>query len=397
MTSPFFSPDSLSKFRNLERRLSTLGADLKRFKRLDVDKLHEAETKLTRLVQRRQDTMPAYEALNDVSIVRGLMTIAAIRELREWKSERDDGVKLIEGMTYWVVKNEGGRLVGKRCHYLGEDQARWAHVDTDVRVMKAFELLRHGDDEDFRKVYFEMADGAGLESANGFIRKHITESSNEALTLIEQYCNSRWNGPWPWQVPAPRKLKMLIKENIVTSLKKFRAEFEADDQLIFEGELEKSEIITDLIGWNGEIDSMIEKFGKRTGELIASVREKIRTEFGDHGLDGIDGMIDKIKSTVDTLTDVKTEVESTIQSLLGNAPQTDFDAEGPAMPDDGLGDIGMDGDQPPEFDDGGGDPDGDLALDDAEGDLGDDAFADDDLGDLDLDNIDGERPMKADA
>ncbi len=394
MTSPFFSVDSLGKFRNLERRLDSIGVSLKRFKKLDVEQLQEAEKKLTSLIERRKRTMPAFEALKDDAIVRGLLTVGAIRELREWKAERDDGVKLVEGMTYWVVKTEDNRLVGKRCHYLGESEARWAHVDADVRVMKALELLRHGDDEDFRKIYFEMADGAGVESVNGFVRAHITESSDQALALIEGYCNSRWNGPWPWQVPAPRKLKMLIKENIVTSLKKFRAEFEADDQLIFEGELEKSEIITDLIGWNGEIDSMIEKFGKRTGELIASVREKIRTEFGDHGLDGIDSMIDKIKVTVDTLTDAKTEVESTIQSLLGNAPQDDFDAPDGAPPvsADGLG--GDMGDEPPAFDDGADDGLGDdLSLDD-EGDLGDDAFADGNLDDLNLDDIDGERPKK---
>lgn len=394
MTSPFFSVDSLGKFRNLERRLDSLGVSLKRFKKLDVERLQEAEKKLTSLIDRRKRTMPAFEALKDDTIVRGLLTVGAIRELREWKAERDEAVKLVEGMTYWVVQTDGNRLVGKRCHYLGESKARWAHVDSDVRVMKALELLRHGDDEDFRKIYFEMADGTGVESVTGFIRNHITESSDQALALIESYCNSRWNGPWPWQVPAPRKLKMLIKENIVTSLKKFRAEFEADDQLIFEGELEKSEIITDLIGWNGEIDSMIEKFGKRTGELIASVREKIRTEFGDHGLDGIDGMIDKIKVTVDTLTDAKTEVESTIQTLLGNAPQTDFDAADGAPPvsADGLG--GDMGDEPPAFDDGADDGLGDDLSLDGEGDLGDDAFADDDLGDLNLDDIDGERPKK---
>lgn len=388
MTSPFFAPDSRSKFRTLERRLAVLGANLNRFKKLDVDQLLEAENKLQRLVDRRKRTMPAFEALKNDGVVRGLLTIAAIKALREFKEERDEGVNLIEGMTYWVAKTEGNKLVGKRCHYLGEGRARWAPVDQDVRVVKALELLRHGDDEDFRKIYFEMADGLGVEATNGYDRRHILESSDKALNLIEGYCNSRWSGAWPWQVPAPRKLKMLIKENIVTSLMKFRAEFEADDQLIFEGELEKSEIITDLIGWNGEIDAMIEKFGKRTGDLIASVREKIRTEFGDHGLDGIDGMIDKIKSTVDTLTDVKTEVETTIQSLLGDAPQTDFDAPMDMPPADGLdggGLDGLDGGEPAEFDDIGGDIDMD-----ADADISDDAFADDDLGDLNLDDFGGD-------
>lgn len=392
-TAPFFAPDNLGKFRRLERRLGVMGQKLDRFKKLDVEQLQEAETKLSKQIERRKLTMPAYEALNDKGVVRGLLTIAALKELREYKEERDDSFDLLEGMTYWVTKVEDGRVRGKRCHYLGESRARWTPVNEDVRVLKALELLRHGEDDDFRKIYFEMADGLGVESASKFDRRHLVRSSDAALNLIEQYCDSRWQGVWPWQTPAPRKLKMQIKENIVTSLKKFREQFDQDDQLVFEGELEKSEIITDLIGWNAEIDQMIEKFGKRTGDLIATVREKIRTEFGDHGLDGVDGMIDKIKSGVDTLTDVKTEVENTIQSLLGNAPKTDFDS-----PDDqgvNLDGGGMD-DGPPEFDDLGGDMGGAP-----EDDLGDDAFGDD-LGDLDLDNLGGdldggdvgERPKK---
>lgn len=394
-TAPFFAPDNLGKFRRLERRLGTLGQKLDRFKKLDADQLFEAEAKLTKLIERRKRTMPAYEALNNPGVVRGLLTIAAIKELREFKEERDEAYPLVEGMTYWLTKLEDGRVKGKRCHYLGEDRARWAPVNEDVRVLKALELMRHGEDEDFRKIYFEMADGLGVTAASKFNRRHLTRSTDAALNLIEQYCDSRWAGAWPWQAPAPRKLKMLIKENIVTSLKKFREQFEQDDQLVFEGELEKSEIVTDLIGWNGEIDQMIEKFGKRTGDLIASVREKIRTEFGDHGLDGIDGMIDKIKGTVDNLTDVKAEVENTIQSLLGNAPAADFDApvdDGGAPPIDDMGAGGLD-DEPTEFDDIGGDPGA------GDADISDDAFASDDLDDLNLDDIGGgddagERPKK---
>jgi methyl-accepting chemotaxis protein len=380
MSTNILRKSPIERFRALESRLSSLGKKLDGFKSKSVNQLDRDIYKLNESLIQMQESLPFASTVKNPKYVVSILTKDALTALKEHKTMRDEAVKILEGMTYYSAKNIYGRIVGKRAT-IKENKALWYNINEDTRVLKATEILRHGSDENFRKIYFEYANGMGLKALDKFDFNHIKKSTPKALNLIEAYCDRFWEGKWPWEHKAPKKVYDLIKETKEMSIKKYRSQFDFGLQSLLEGEMEKSQIVTELGTFIDKVDSMIETLGRTSGTLMTTTRDAIRTEFGDDAMSDMESALsDKIRSTVDALSDLKTSIAEKVDSLSGNTAEpsakAEFDDMGAGPDADMVGDMGDDGDMAEiEFDD------------------EDVAPAEDDF-DFDLDNMSGEREKK---
>lgn len=378
----------LDRYRLLESKLEALGRDISVFRKKSTPVLEETISVLENRISNKRFETGFMDFMKDNDYVKDIYTRDALSCLLEYKNARDASVVLVPGMTYYNTKTEGTpeRVVGKRCFYISEDHAFWSPVNEDVRVMKAMEVMQWGSDDQFRKVYFELADGRLFESTEDLMLEHITESSNEALDAIEEYCNSLWEGAWPWEQTAPMKLKTAIKENTAMtkkSVQEFRESFTSLVRTLNEGEIERSAVITKMQGYIEDIDNMLEKLGRVSGNLLTDVRENVRAEFGDSAADEIGELVEQhIRGAADELAKLKGAWSGKLNDLIsGNTSEpAEFDQD--LGGEEEGGDLDLDADpadmeEPDEID-------GDLDL------------GDDDLGDdLELDDEDeGERDKK---
>jgi len=346
--------EPLERYRILETKLEAMGRNINKFRTKSTPILKETISVLeNRIANKRFDT-GFMDFMEDDSYVKDIYTRDALSCLLEFKSGRDSSVVLIPGMTYYFAICEGTpkRVVGKRCFYISESKAYWAPVNEDVRVLKAMEVMQWGNDDQFRKVYFELADGRLFESTTELMLEHITESSNKALNQIAAYCDTIWEGAWPWSVTAPMKLKTAIKENTTMTkrnVQEFRKEFTSLVRKLNEGEIERSAVITKMQGYIEDIDNMLEKLGRVAGNLLTDVRETVRTEFGDTAATDIEDLVQQhIKAAADELAKLKTSWTEKLETLLnggqGDQEPDEFDADPEAGMGDDMGDEG-------EFDD----------------------------------------------
>lgn len=325
------SVDPIEKYYALEKRLMAFNRDISSFKSKSISDvnhaIHVLESKVTAIME--DDNFNAYH--QNPSYVKETLTLEALKLVRQIKETKEANEVLIPGFTYYDCTIKESRVVGKKCFFT-EGRALWTDVNQDVRVMKVMEIMEHGTDEDFKKLYFEMADGKPFASAAKFTTTHITESSDKALTEMATYAENRWDGKWPWQVKASRKLSRTIRENtkmIKNSLRQFRDEFSATRRQIAEGEIEKSEIILKFRGVGDDITSMIEKLGKTSAALMTDERDRVRTEFGDQHLAGLETLSrETITHAVDALSDLKAGIDKQIEEMSnggGEAPRPEFD------------------------------------------------------------------------
>lgn len=392
--------NSVSKYRSLEKRLSSFGRDISNYKNRplsDIDYMIKiTEGKLENIVN---DTAFNSYAQNE-DYVKETLTLQAFKAIKDIKEGNERSEVLIPGYTYYDCKITGNLVSGKKCFFIKESKAQWIKVRQDVRVLKAMELLEHGTDEDFKKIYFELADGMPFKSASKMCMEHITKSSNKSLSEMAAYCDTRWSGKWPWQVKASRKLTSKIMENqkmVRNSLRTFRDEFNKTRRRINEGEIEKSEIILKFKGLADDITGMIEKLGKTSGALITDTRDQVRTEFGDQHLSALETISkETITHAVDALSELKGAIEKQVDDMANNSGDVRPAFDDPMAPPAPGGDQG-----PGEFDDAPeGDPNmqggDDMDMGDGEEDPdmegGDDMDADFDL-DAEL-NLGDERKKK---
>jgi len=360
----------IDRFRVLETKLDAMGRDISVFRKKTAPLIRETINVLEQRINEKRFQTGFMEFMKDENYIKDIYTRDALACLLEYKSDRDASTQLIPGMTYYMARRNGNNIVGKRCHYIMEDKAYWSPVNEDVRIMKAKEVMQWGTTDNFRKIYFELADGRLFESTQETMLEHLTESSDSALDDIESYCDSLWEGAWPWELATPMKLQNIIKENTEMtkrSVQEFRSEFKDIIRNLNEGEIEKSAVITKMQGYIDDIDGMLEKLARTSGNLLTDVRETVRAEFGDGAADRIDSLVqDKIKGAADNLSELKSQWAQELESIIN---PSDENAEFDAMDEP---------EEPEEM------PSDDISEpDEIEGDLD---ISDDEIGDIELDN-----------
>lgn len=243
-----------------------------------------------------------------------------LSNLREHIETLEETEQLVPGFTYYTDVRQFGKLVeGQTCTYLGENRpAHWINFIDSSPVMKALELLKHGDQNDFRRIYVEMANGRS-DSLDDITIEHITESTDTALYEMEAYCDARWDGPWPWEVQAPYKINRLIEEfkqmrqrtmyEMHQTLQGMLREFE-------EGGQEQFEIVQMVHGMGESVQKMIEQFAKLAGDAMINLRAAVMTQRGDEGAMRVEhGLTSAVNQAADSLARLKVELDNLTSEL----------------------------------------------------------------------------------
>lgn len=272
-----------------------------------------------------------------------------IKQMRVAKEARE---VLVPDYTYYRgVKQFGPILEGQRCHMVNQTEPNWIAFRTPIAVMKAIEVIRHGDLEDFRTIYMEHANGR-IDGLQRVSIQHISESTQDALKQIESYCDTRWDGAWPWENRAPMKLHTRIEEarNMrKMSVKEMRGRFDHILRVLREGEMEKFEVMTTLNTMIDQLDGMISDLGKLSSAAIESAAAA-RALVGDEVASSIESSVTPgISQMSQSLSQMKASLEQArdhIQSGTGGGEMNE-----PGLGGDAGGDLGTPADAlgtPPE-------------------------------------------------
>lgn len=364
MALEFLNCPPKEKFRKAEQDLKTLyNVDLSRYKAMTPRQL---ESKVTFLDKKRTKTIRegVYGSwLKDEGYNRDLLLKEALVSLKEHKQECRLKEVLIPRLGYYKnVKRFGPIIEGKVCFFDKNKANDWIPFRQKIAVAKVFEVLRHGDQDDFRKLYFELADGK-IDSCVEVSLEHILESSKSSLTEMEKYCDSAWDGPWPWETPAPYKLRDRIEEKRIMrqkSIAEMRGRFNHLLTLLREGEMDKYEVISSAEDMISKVQGMVEDLGKLSGETLLTLRDNARTTFGDEAAEQIQQAVNEpLNQAAESLSRLRASMEETVEQLKSS---NGFDDEGSSEPSldrgmpkgmgspdmgglsDELADINLDGD-----------------------------------------------------
>ena len=338
MFTDVIKKSALQRYKDLSNKATRFGFSVNKYEKMSASQLREEELRLDRAIK-ESSFKHAFSTELSESHSKLLLKKSSVIALREFKEERDNNTPIFEGLAYYSTKVKDGRIVGKKS-VVKEGRAFWLPLNEDIAIEKAKLLMKYGVDDDFRKIYFEMSDGVGVDAISSFDMRNITESSASAKKVIEAYCDDRWEGAWPWETYVPKKLKELVKETEDMSLSKFRKDFEEFEAMLVEGEMEKADIMTQLKGFSEKLDSNIEALGRMSGQLMTGLRDDIRTEYGDQAITDMESSVnDKIKSATDSLSDLKAVIYDQIEKLNGGGEEdpnalVDFDADPEAETDD---------------------------------------------------------------
>jgi hypothetical protein len=316
------------------------------FETMSIEQIDMLLDNLTRRERRIIDESPYGAWISDPLFIQIKMLQDGLVNLREHIENLEEIETLVPGFTYYTdVRQFGDRVEGKTCTYLGEGRpSHWINFVDSAPIMKALEVMRHGDIADFRRIYVEMANGRpdGLENVS---IEHITESTDAALREMEAYCDARWDGPWPWEIKAPYKINRIIEE-----YKQMRQQtlYEMHETLanmlreFDQGGQEQFEITSMVRNMSDTVQKMIEQFAKLAGDAMINLRAAVMTQQGDEGAMKVEhGLTNAVNQAADALARLKVELDNLVDQL--NVP--------PDM--GGLGNGGMGGDM-------GGGPGGDM-------------------------------------
>lgn len=325
------------------------------------------------LKKRKQGTYGSW--LREEGYVRDTLVEEALQTIYEEKSGSMRKERLIPGSTYYSgVARYGAVLEGKYTTYLGEQFTGWVEFRETAAVAKAMTVLRHGTNEDFRQIYVGIADGC-VDALNEVSLAHIVESSTDSLKLIEAYCDSRWTGPWPWEIEAPEKMKHMIEsreENKMIRITEMQNQFVKVLREFEEGNLNQYEMVGAAQEMMSKVDSIISDLGKLSATGI-EVTAQAKASGDDSLVEPMQAALgEPLNTAIGALTDLKASLASATSQLTGSgAPMDDMGGD-PAM----GGEMGSPADAMGADPMAGGDPDVDA------------------LADVDIGGDDEERPMK---
>lgn len=385
MIKDIFSPRAEESVDGIKSVVGSLGGNLDKYSGYSAERLREESKLAEAAAVARMKELPYNGHVSDAQYGAALLAAKGLSYMADLAEAKDEATRLVDGMVYYVAAENRGIVAGYRCMFKESRENCWVPFRADARTMKVMEVLKHGEDEDFTTLYLELADGRNIDAANGFVVEHITECSDEALDAMSSYCDSRWEGSWPWEQTAPRKLRRIVENDMANRrISDIRNRFDAEYDKLFEGEVEQSQVILLARKNIDDIEGMIADLGKLSAELMTTMRDQMNTEFGQGAGDEMEaGVADSISGAVDALSKLRSAISDGAERLEGQIGSNPEDAMGIGMDDDGLGDelAGLGPDMGDE------DGMGDLDAMGDEGDM-DDMGGMDDLEDLNADDED---------
>lgn len=286
--------------------------------------------------------------LRSEEFVKASLLQEAIRTIIDKKKNTMAGERLIKGNTYYTdVKRFGHMLEGKMSIFMGSEFSGWIPLKEHTAIAKAKQVLRFGTPEDFREIYVGLADG--MRDFTEVSMDHITESTSEALSLIESYCDSRWEGPWPWEIEAPEKLKFLIENREEKKMKRIVEMQETFRKMLREfedGAMNQFEMVSASQEMMSKVDSIISDLGKLSSTGIEVMAQAKATGDDQLVVPMQDALGDPLNNAVTALTDLKAALSRATSQLTGgssmDAMGDDFGSPVDAMGDDPMGDTDAD-------------------------------------------------------
>lgn len=374
MALEYLNDTSQRAFRKLERDLLLQNSNLnmQKYKSMTPRRLGKVIESLDKQMNTVIRESKYGSWLSDDKYVQKRLLHDALSYLKEYKESCKDSEKIIPGFTYYRrVKQFGPMLIGERCFVREHANPLWAEFKIPLTVAKAFEVMRHGDESDFKKIYIEMANGR-IDALERVSLEHLTESSKDALAEIEKYCDARWEGPWPWEIPTPYTLRENIEERLqmtYNNIRQMQADFGKIVVRLNEDEMDKYEVIASAEEMSKKIEGMVQDIARLAGEGIIKLKDQIRVTMGDESADQIeDEFVEPVRHAADALSKLRATIDQTVENLKSE------------------GDVSMDGGL-----------DGGLGGGMGDDDLGGEIGGDDEVGDLADVSVDGEpeeRPMK---
>ena len=393
MALEFLNDTPQRAFRKLERDLLLVNPEvrLRQYKAMTPRSLGEALDQLDvkRETMLAENTYGAW--LQSEDFVELQLMKEALSFLKDYKEERREEEILVPGFTYYRrIKQFGDNLVGHRCYFRENVSPLWVPWKMNLNIAKALEVLRHGGEEDFRRIYIEMANGR-LDALERVALEHLTESDNDSLKAIGEYCDTRWVDAWPWEAPSPYTLRESIEEQQEMNLQtinEMQSKFTTLLTALNEESMDKYEVIAAAEEMAETIGKMVEQVARLGGEGIIKLKNQIRLSMGDDAAAQIeDKFLDPVRQAADALSQLQATIMKTVENLKG--VDSGMDAGMDAGMDTGIGAGGLGDDLGSPEDALGADP---LGGSDEIGLGGDDMAGD--LADASLDGGDGERPMK---
>jgi len=354
MALEFTKRSITTDFRRVERDLQLVAQiDLRKFKAMSPRQLESEIVKLADEEKRVISESSYGSWLSSDKFAANKMLVDALTLLKEYKLNKQEGESLVPGFIYFRnVKQFGSILEGQRCIADKNYTPEWHKWSIKSAVAKAVEVLQYGSEKDFRNIYIEMADGRADALANVSI-EHLTESSQEALDLIESYCDRRWDGPWTWELPSPYKLRNLIEDNRdmkKSAVAEMQDRFTTIIRKLNEGEMDKFEVVLAAKEMTKKIQGMIEDLGKLSGEGLLTLKDNARSAFGDQSTANIEQIQEPINQAADILSQLRASMESVVEQLegganagIGAAAEVGDQAADLGTPGDAMGDpMGVD-------------------------------------------------------
>ena len=323
MALEFLKQTPQQAFRRIESDLALASIDLTPFKAMTPRQLGEAIDEIDSRRSKVMNEATYGNWLGSGKYANVMLLRDALEILKEYKEEKASNETLIPGFNYYYGAQQfGDKLQGARCFFNESSEPFWVSFVSSVPVEKALLLLEHGSEDDFRTIYVEMADGR-IDALETVSVEHISESSEEALQLIEAYCDEHWSGPWPWEASAPLKLHMMIQDNAMkktTTIQEMQGRFSSLLHQLKEGEMDKFEVVLAAREMVQKVQGMIEDLGKISGEGLLTLKDNARTAFGDQAADSLDAAVmEPLNTAADQLSQLRASMENVVQQLEGGA------------------------------------------------------------------------------
>lgn len=278
--------------------------------------------------------------LREEKYVRDTLLEEALRTILEQKHEQMSKETLVSGSTYYTnVARFGNILEGKRAQYTNAGFTEWVSFRESTAVAKAMTILRHGTEADFREIYVGLADGTA-DALNSISIEHITESSPAALRSIEAFCNSRWTGPWPWEVEAPEKFKHMIetrKETRQMKINEMQRRFTRILREFEEGGMGEYEMVAAAQDMMTQVDSMVSGLAKLSGSGI-EIMAQAKSGGDDGAVEPLQHALgEPLNNAVSALTDLKAALSDAMGQITGGGGAAPMGGDDLGSPADAMG------------------------------------------------------------